>query len=81
MDDHGLAEVESDAAPATDLPCCMDPDDQKFLELSRNAKANWLLTKDKALLKLANKTLLTSGFKVDTPSRWAAAIALKTLPR
>src|SRR5437016_4684287 len=39
------------------LPFCTDSDDQKFLELARDARANTLITKDKALLKLAKKTV------------------------
>src|SRR6478736_6228254 len=32
------------------LPICRDPDDQKFLEIARDADAHTLITKDKALL-------------------------------
>lgn len=35
------------------LPCCADPDDQKFLELAAGAGAHYLLSKDRALLALA----------------------------
>ena len=40
--------------PARDLalPLCADPDDQKFLELARDAHASALVTKDRSLLKL-----------------------------
>jgi putative PIN family toxin of toxin-antitoxin system len=34
---------------------CTDPRDQKFLDLACSAAADWLVTKDKALLKLARK--------------------------
>lgn len=34
------------------LPVCRDPDDQKFLQLAQRAGADWLLTRDKALLAL-----------------------------
>jgi predicted nucleic acid-binding protein len=36
-----------------DLPRCEDPDDQKFLELAWHVCASHLVTRDKALLKLA----------------------------
>ena len=39
----------------TPLPLCRDQDDQKFLELARDANAKCLVTKDKALLKLRGK--------------------------
>ena len=52
------------------LPRCADPDDQKFLELARNAQAEWLITKDKALLSLAKKSFDGAGFRVGTPEQW-----------
>ena len=61
--------------PATDeipvkLPVCKDKDDQKFLELSRDVKADVLITKDKALLKLARKTRRDGLFAIMTPEAW-----------
>ena len=44
-----------DPAAATGLPQCEDPDDQKFLELAWHARASHLVTRDKALLKLARQ--------------------------
>ena len=55
------------------LPRCADPDDQKFLELARDAQADWLITKDKALLGLAKKGFDGAEFKIGTPEHWAAA--------
>ncbi|MBI4987864.1 MAG: putative toxin-antitoxin system toxin component, PIN family [Rhodocyclales bacterium] len=49
------------------LPQCRDPDDQKFLELARAAKADLLVTKDKALLALAKKAGRL-GFRIATPA-------------
>ncbi len=34
---------------------CTDVQDQKFLDLAHSAAANWLVTKDKALLRLARR--------------------------
>jgi len=34
---------------------CTDLSDQKFLDLAHTARADWLVTKDKALLKLARR--------------------------
>ena len=34
---------------------CTDPHDQKFLDLAHTVRADWLVTKDKALLKLARR--------------------------
>jgi len=64
------------AVPVTDgpesaeppLPLCADPDDQKFLELARNARADCLVTKDKALLKLRRAKVGLNGFRIVTPA-------------
>ena len=34
---------------------CSDPHDQMFVDLAYSARADWLITKDKALLKLARR--------------------------
>ena len=52
------------------LPLCSDPDDQKFLELARDARADVLITKDKALLKLARKTASAGLFVIIPPQAW-----------
>jgi putative PIN family toxin of toxin-antitoxin system len=52
------------------LPICKDKDDQKFLELSRDIRASVLITKDKALLKLAGKTRRSGLFLIMTPDAW-----------
>ena len=52
------------------LPLCSDPDDQKFLELARDACAAALITKDKALLKLARKTAVAGLFSIIRPEAW-----------
>ena len=46
------------------LPACRDPDDQKFLEAALAAGAAFLVTKDRALLDLARRTL---PFRIVTP--------------
>jgi predicted nucleic acid-binding protein len=60
------------AARSTRLPLCSDGDDQKFLELARDASASVLITKDKALLKLARKTDQGGLFKIMLPEAWQA---------
>ncbi len=57
------------------LPVCSDPDDQKFLELALQSEADVLITKDKALLKLAKKTVRKNLFAIMTPQGWHAAAA------
>jgi putative PIN family toxin of toxin-antitoxin system len=53
------------------LPVCTDRDDQKFLELARDAQADILITKDKALLKLAKRLAKAGMFKVIQPEKWS----------
>ncbi|MES2161568.1 MAG: putative toxin-antitoxin system toxin component, PIN family [Pseudomonadota bacterium] len=53
------------------LPVCTDKDDQKFLEVARDANAAILITKDKALLKLARRLTKAGMFKVIVPEAWS----------
>ena len=55
------------------LPVCTDRDDQKFLEIARDAGAAVLITKDKALLKLARRTAREGLFKILPPEAWLKA--------
>jgi len=52
------------------LPVCTDRDDQKFLEIARDAGAAVLITKDKALLKLARRAARDNLFAIMTPDAW-----------
>ena len=54
------------------LPLCRDTDDQKFIELAYQSGATMLVTKDKALLKLARKTQKAGLFQIVTPEVWVA---------
>jgi putative PIN family toxin of toxin-antitoxin system len=62
--------ITPEALIAVVLPICSDSDDQKFLELARDANAEYLITKDKALLKLARKTSIAGLFKIMQPNVW-----------
>ncbi len=74
-----LVEVVAPDARAVRLPVCTDRDDQKFLEIARDAGADVLVTKDKALLKLARRAAREHLFRIMTPEAWlkaeAAAVA------
>ena len=67
-----LPHQEQDS-PAARLPVCKDRDDQKFIELARDAQASVLITKDKALLKLASKTRRDGLFLICKPETWIAS--------
>jgi predicted nucleic acid-binding protein len=61
------------AAPPASRPRCTDPDDQMFVDLALAAGARWLLTHDRALLKLKRR-LLAHGVQAATPMHWAAQL-------
>jgi putative PIN family toxin of toxin-antitoxin system len=46
---------------------CTDPRDQMFLDLAYTARADWLVTRDKALLRLARRAR-ADGLRIVTPS-------------
>jgi uncharacterized protein len=48
---------------------CTDPDDQVFIDLALTESTRWLLTRDRALLKLARRAALR-GLGIGTPERW-----------
>jgi putative PIN family toxin of toxin-antitoxin system len=64
--------IDSPAAGAerARLPACRDPDDQKFLEAALNSRADFLLTKDRALLDLARRI---AAFRILTPEAFEKA--------
>jgi len=51
---------------------CSDPDDQVFLELALAHNARWLLTHDRALLKLARRARLL-GTQILPPAGWSSS--------
>lgn len=65
-----LIKVVAPAESGVRLPVCTDRDDQKFLELARDAGADMLITKDKALLKLARRLSKAGMFRVIVPEAW-----------
>lgn len=49
---------------------CSDPDDQVFVDLALAQKARWLVTHDRALLKLGRRLRL-QGVQVLKPVQWS----------
>lgn len=61
------------------LPICTDKDDQKFLEISRDAGVDVLITKDKALLKLAKKLQKLGLYSIESPEKFIKRITAAPL--
>jgi putative PIN family toxin of toxin-antitoxin system len=74
-----LLRVVAPDAKHVRLPVCTDRDDQKFLEIARDAGAGVLVTKDKALLKLGRRTVREGLFKIMQPEAWLKAYQAGTL--
>ena len=69
---HCNESAEPQLAVPLRRPRCTDPDDQKFIDLAVSAGARWLISRDRAVLKLARQ-LRGFGVGVISPDRWAAA--------
>lgn len=68
-------DAEAEAKP---LPKCKDRDDQKFLELAHTAGADWLVSKDRAVLKLARRIARDFAFQIAQPAPFVSACVLET---
>jgi predicted nucleic acid-binding protein len=68
-----LAILSSDPPrPLTSSLLCTDPDDQVFIELALVRGAHWLLTRDRALLKLKRRAA-SRGLQIAPPESWVPA--------
>ncbi len=65
------------AEPAPSRLRCTDADDQVFIDLALERRCAWLITHDRALLKLAARAR-QHKLRVLTPQAWAPAFAAGT---
>ena len=61
--------AEPPVQPAATALRCTDPDDQKFLDLALTTQARWLLSRDRALLRVARRAALR-GTRISVPQAW-----------
>ena len=62
--------AEPPVQPAATALRCTDPDDQKFLDLALTTQARWLLSRDRALLRVARRAALR-GTLISVPEAWS----------
>jgi len=72
---RALVQLVDVPAAAIPLPQCSDRDDQKFLELAWYSQARWLITKDKALLRMRRALKTAAGLAVVTPGDFGTRVA------
>jgi putative PIN family toxin of toxin-antitoxin system len=65
--------VTSCEEAATATLRCRDRADQMYLDLACAHGARWLLTRDRALLRLARRARAAWGVEVTTPEGWESA--------
>lgn len=70
-----VAAFDSRARMCAEPPQCglrpTDPDDQMFIDLALHHRARWLLTRDRALLKLSKRAWREYGLAIVTPPQYA----------
>lgn len=71
--------VTAQALGAAEQLRCTDADDQKFIDLALARRVPWLLTRDKALLRLARRAA-QHGVRLLTPAHWLAAMSAAASP-
>lgn len=53
---------------------CTDPDDQKFIDLATHHQARWLVSRDRAVLKVRRRAAALHGLTVLPPVAWSVAL-------
>ncbi|MDO9314343.1 MAG: PIN domain-containing protein [Burkholderiaceae bacterium] len=69
---HSMPGEPTVSTPPLRRPRCTDTDDQKFVDLALDTGAQWLITRDRALLKLARRAH-PLNLAIVTPERFNSA--------
>ncbi len=70
LDQHAVELADPPPGQGSSRLRCTDPDDQKFIDFAVTHQAQWLLTRDRAVLKLSKKAL-AFGLVIATPQAWS----------
>ncbi len=73
LDQHALALPDPPALSTPMRLRCTDTDDQKFIDFAVVHQAQWLLTRDRAVLKLRKKAL-HHGLRIASPQAWTSFV-------
>lgn len=65
-----LVAVEPPRAALSRALRCSDPDDQKFIDLAVGVGARWLVSRDRAVLKLRRTAWTLAGVHIVRPDEW-----------
>jgi hypothetical protein len=66
---HGLDAPPGPLGPQQTLHCT-DPDDQMFIDLAISIRAEILVTRDRALLRLGRRAAQRHGIRICAPAAW-----------
>ena len=70
FDRHASLQPARPAPPALARALrCTDPDDQKFVDLAADS-AQWLISRDRAVLKLRRRAFTLTGLRIVAPADW-----------
>ena len=73
LDRHAVELPDPAATLASSRLRCTDPDDQKFIDFAVAHRARWLLTRDRAVLKLRKKAL-AFGLVIAPLEAWSLTV-------
>lgn len=72
FDQHArLCEVP--VPPLQGWPRCSDPDDQKFVDLALAQRCRWLVSRDRAVLRLGRRCAPLTGLAIVPPDHWQSS--------